>query len=133
MRIFVPRLAPTTTAGELRQLAERVLAKRLRLPFTQPPEVRSCKILKITDAAGVTDFHGLLLVLPDSAGKWLIGNLKQQRLHNRPVLAREYQDRSRLRAKQVPEDRRRRNLEISQVEQPKVVVEGQRQFAVEHK
>jgi hypothetical protein len=133
MKIFVPRLPKSVTAGELRTLSRSLLEKRLRFPLCRAPRLVSCEIMKVTDGNGVTDHHGLLDVRPDSAGKWLIGRLRGQRLGNKLLVAREYVIREGDQGSPVGQERRRSNLEVSKVEGVRVVAEGLSEFHVEHK
>ncbi|KXJ46150.1 MAG: hypothetical protein AXW16_04085 [Cycloclasticus sp. Phe_18] len=60
MNIFLSRLSPNTTLSELEKTAHSLLSKKIHIPFTEPATLRNCKIMKIKDAHGGVEFHGLL-------------------------------------------------------------------------
>ena len=134
MKIFIPRVHSATTGRELKRLVEGVLEKKFHLPFTRRPYVLTSDILKIKDRNGVVDYHGLVSVYPDEAGKWLISRFKNQRLHNKLLYAREYieRDRNASTAFDQGENRRRPNLEVSKVETKKMDIEAVDTFHREH-
>ena len=72
INIFLSRLSNSTTLSELEKTARSLLTKKIHLPFTEPPTLHSCKIMKIKDAHNGVELHGLLHIKPDSAAKWFI-------------------------------------------------------------
>lgn len=116
MKIFIPRLPEATTRMELRRFAEAELELRLSLPFTQKARIITCDILRIADDQGIVEYHGLLTVMPDRAGEWLVSHLMGARFNGKLIVAREYVDRRRSAAGFEPEyDRRRSGLRISRL------------------
>lgn len=134
MKIFIPRVPNTVTAGDLHKFSSGLLKKRLHIPFTSQPGITSCDILQIKDMQlGITEHHGLISIYPDSAGKWFIQHLKNQRLHHKLLFGREYFSRMGSGKMISPEnERRRRHLEIEKVDSPNVHVEGMDQFVQTH-
>ena len=133
MKLFIPRIPKTTTKTELRKLVANQLAKKIQLPFTEKPSINSCEILCIGDAQGVVEHHGLLSISPESAGRWLIKNFKNQRLHNKQLFVREFVERSNTgKHFDKMDDRRRPNLNIEKLEQPTVNLQAMADFARTH-
>lgn len=133
MKIFIPRVHPATTGRELKRLVECLMAKRFRLPFTARPTLGSCEVLRFRDDKGVVEYHGLVSIFPDEAGRWLIAHFKQQRLHGKMLFAREFMERKRSLEGLRPEhDQRRPNLEISKVKSVRTDVDAQDQFRREY-
>lgn len=90
MNIFLSRLSPNTTLSELEKTAHSLLSKKIHIPFTEPATLRNCKIMKIKDAHGGVEFHGLLNIKPASAGKWFIKSCRSKKIHNKPLLPHQY-------------------------------------------
>ncbi len=134
MKIFIPRVPKTVTTSDLRKFSAEMLEKKFRIPFTSTPGIISCDILEIKDIRlGITEHHGLVSIRPDSAGLWFIHNLRNQRLHNKLLLARQYFVRKETKQGISPDGERRRNhLEIGKFNPKNVQVQGLEQFAQTH-
>ncbi len=131
MKIFIPRVPNTVTPNDLRSFSVNILEKKFRMPFTSHPDIMSCDILRIKDVQlGLIEHHGLISIRPNSAGQWFIRNLKNYRLHNKLIFAREYYSRRENSQIAAPgHDRRRKHLEIGKVNVRNIYVEGLQQFA----
>jgi len=133
MKVIIPRVPSATTKHEVRDLVENLLSKRLHIPFTPVPEVSRCNVMSIEARNGERDCHGLVTIQPEKAAKWLIHHFKDQSLHKKRVFAREYVVRkSEEGAFDAESDRRRADLQITKVEEPKVEIQGMRQFVKEY-
>ena len=132
MKIIVPRLPDAATKKELRMHIADVLDKRFHIPFTENPRVVACDILSMRDSQGVVEHHGVVTVMPDSAGDWLLGHFKGQHLKGKLIFARQYFAReSSARVFSPEDDRRREGLEISK-KGAGVHVQADDQFNVVH-
>lgn len=126
MKIFIPRVPKTVTPDDLRVFSVNILEERFHIPFTSHPSILSCDILRIKDAQlGLTEHHGLISIRPDSAGQWFISNIKNSKLSNKPLYARQYHARRDNRWNLSPDnERRRKHLEIGKLNIRNVDFEG---------
>lgn len=85
MKILIPRINDATSRKDLREFANRVLESWFRLLFSSRPQIVSCRILSITDPAGVTLRHGLLDIKPDDAASRIIRKLNGAALRGKRV------------------------------------------------
>jgi hypothetical protein len=101
------------------------------MPFSEHPNILSCDILRINDVQlRLTEYHGLISIRPDSAGLWFIRNIKNHRLHNKLIYAREYHTRKDNGViPSLEADRRRKHLEIGKINIKTVYSKGLDQFA----
>ncbi len=131
MKIFLPRVPNTVTPNDLRAFSANILESKFHMPFTDHPNILSCDILRIKDVQlGLTERHGIISIRPDSAGQWLIRKIKNRRLHNKLIYARQYYIRGDNRQALSPEnDRRRKHLEIGKINVQNIHVEGLDQFS----
>ena len=106
MKLIILRIPKATLKKDLRKLVEDALAKKLRLPFTEEPRVSSVKILVHEDDQNLEDRYGLIEVVPDSYGRWLIKHFKNQHLRGKLVYIREFFRRQSSNKNQVENDRR---------------------------
>jgi len=90
MKILVPRITDATKRKDLREFANRVLLKWLRLPFSDHAMINSCRILSIEDSMGVTLRYGVLDVTPDDAAKRIIRKLNGAFLCGKRVGVKHY-------------------------------------------
>jgi hypothetical protein len=131
MKIFIPRVPNSVTPNDLHAFSVNILEGKFHLPFTDHPDIVSCDVLRIKDVQlGLTEHHGLLSIRPDSAGHWFIRNVKNHRLHNKLIYAREYYSRKDNRGVSSQDnDRRRRHLEIGKLNVQNIYAKGLDQFA----
>jgi hypothetical protein len=131
MKIFIPRVPSTVTPNDLKAFSINILEGKFHLPFTDHPDIISCDVLRIKDVQlGLSEHHGLLSIRPDSAGQWFIRNIKNHRLHNKMIYAREYYSRRDNRGISSPDnDRRRKHLEIGKMDARKIYSQGLDQFS----
>lgn len=90
MDIIIPRVTEKTTRKDLRGFANRVLEKWFRLPFSAHPQIVRCRILSVTDRAGITQRHGILNVTPDDAAMRIIQKLNGTHLNEKRVGVKRY-------------------------------------------
>jgi len=90
MNIIVPRITDKTNRKDLRSFVNRVLEKWFRLPFSAHPKIVRCRILSVTDSAGVTQRHGIINVTPDDAALRIIQKLNGQHLNEKQVGVKRY-------------------------------------------
>ena len=90
MNIIVPRITNKTNRKDLRNFVNRVLEKWFRLPFSAHPKIVRCRILSVTDSAGVTQRHGIINVTPDDAALRIIQKLNGQHLNEKQVGVKRY-------------------------------------------
>ncbi len=134
MNIIVLRIPDTTTHKEFKQLITDLLAKRVHIPFTDYPEVTHCGILSLKDNQGIIEHHGLVAVIPDQAGEWLLNHFKGQHIHNKLVFAKEYIIRSSQDSDIEPQDDRRRVLaKVDKLEEVQFDTRGLEIFLNEHR
>lgn len=125
MKIFIPRLSSATTSRELRRLIEAVLKERFHFPFTRWPSVGSCDVLQFRDGDGAVEYHGLISIHPDEAGRWFIAHIGECRLHGQRLTARKFMERRRGPAVPGPrQERRRKHLKISRVRSSSPTLRG---------
>ncbi|OOZ37335.1 hypothetical protein BOW51_02905 [Solemya velesiana gill symbiont] len=109
------------------------MKKKLKIPFTTQPELKSVDIMVIRDAKGVEEHHGLIVIRPDAGAEWFIKHVKGQRLRNKLVAARQFVERtSHKEVFSAEDDRRRGALEVSKINEPQVAAEGMEQFFIQH-
>ena len=134
MKIFIPRLPTTVSVNELRQLAGNLLDKKLHLPFTTRPSIVSCDILCMRDnTTGVVEHHGVISIRPDSAGRWFLNHFRNQHIHKKMILAREYIERESTGQPIRPEnDLRRKQLTIEKYDVHRIKTAGLKQFVKSH-
>lgn len=94
MKILVPRISDATTRNDLREFANRVLKAWLRLPFSDHPQIVTCRVLSVTDTVGITQRHGLLDVTPDDAAIRIIRKLNGALLCGKRVGVKHYNEAS---------------------------------------
>lgn len=116
MKIFIPGVPKTTTTRELEGLVAGLLDKKFHFPFTERPTIETCDVLQFRDGEGVVEYHGLVSVMPENAGSWLVSHFKGQLLHNKQLFARQFMQRnpSRVRADRDI-DRRCSGIQITKV------------------
>jgi len=90
MKIIIPRITDSTSRKDLRNFANRILEKWLRLPFSAHPQILSCRILSITSSVGVIQRHGLIDVTPDDAALKIIRKLNGAYLKEKRVGVKRY-------------------------------------------
>lgn len=138
MYIFLPRLTESTTQKELLRVAREVLSRKFHVPFTEPPKLHSCSVLQISDTEGCIEHHGKLCIEPDSAAEWFIQHIKEKKLHNKRLVARQYFHREqnrRVRLTNPEGDRRRQDLKAVRLmpkKAPTFIEEGMDSFRAEH-
>ena len=115
MQVLIPRIPPQTTRADLKHFIEDEIKSWVHLPFTDEPKMFSYDILEITDQDGVCDHHGLVTVMPDSAGEKVIDHLSGKRIHGKQIFPREYFEREAKDAMEQDEERRRSNLTITKI------------------
>ena len=125
MKLIVLRIPKATSKKDLRKLIENALARKFRLPFTEEPRVTSVKILIHEDDQNLEDRYGLIEVVPDSYGLWLIKHFKNQHLRGKLVFVREFFKRHSINGSKVGNDRRKGNKAHVEVLPH---IESQRQF-----
>ena len=91
MQLIVPRITDATRRKDLKDFVNTVLEKWLRLPFSAPPRIVSCRILSVSDSMGVTERHGLVDVTPDDAALRVIKKLNGAYLKTKRVGVKKYQ------------------------------------------
>ena len=91
MKLIVPRITDSTRPTDLRAFANQVLEKIFRLPFSAPPRIVGCRVILVTDPAGVTQRHGLITVTPDDAGLRIIRKLNGTYLKGKRVGVKRYE------------------------------------------
>mgnify|MGYP001603649340 CR=1 FL=1 len=91
MKLIVPRITDSTRPKDLRSFANQVLEKIFRLPFSAMPRIVGCRVVIVTDRAGVAQRHGLITVTPDDAGLRIIGKLNGTYLMGKRVGVRRYE------------------------------------------
>lgn len=125
MIIFIRNIPATSKLSELELFVGSVLKRTLFVPSGR---VVKSEILALKDTkTQLIEYHGLVHIEPDKAARRAIKQLNGKRFHNRPVMVREYVDRSwrndrrENHAEVFDENRhgkrkgdRRRNLEIVQ-------------------
>ena len=97
MKILIPRITDVTTRKDLREFANRVLEKWLRMPFSDHPMIVSCRILSVSDSVGMIQRHGLIEVTPDDAAVRVIRKLNGAVLRGKRVGVKRF-DKSQLHA-----------------------------------
>ena len=90
MKLLVPRITDATTRKDLREFANKVLQTWFRLPFSERPQIISCRILSMPDATGFEQRHGLLDVTPDDAAIRIIRKLNGALLRGKRVGVKRY-------------------------------------------
>lgn len=100
---------------DLKHFVEDEIKSWFHLPFTDEPKLLAYEILEITDEDDVCDLHGLVTVMPDSAGEKVIDHLSGKRIHGKQIFPREYFERQSKQALEPDEERRRTNLTITKV------------------
>ena len=90
MNIIIPRITGKTNRKDLRNFVNRVLERWFRLPFSAHPKIVRCRILSVTDRAGVTQRHGIINVTPDDAALRIIQKLNGQHLNDKQVGVKRY-------------------------------------------
>ena len=90
MNIIIPRITGKTNRKDLRNFVNRVLEKWFRLPFSAHPQIVRCRILSVTDNAGVTQRHGIINVTPDDAAMRIIQKLNGKYLNEKRVGVKRY-------------------------------------------
>lgn len=90
MNIIIPRITGKTNREDLRNFVNRVLERWFRLPFSAHPRIIKCRILSITDSAGVTQRHGIINVTPDDAAMRIIKKLNGKYLNEKRVGVKRY-------------------------------------------
>ncbi|MBV2090975.1 MAG: hypothetical protein KUF72_08800 [Candidatus Thiodiazotropha sp. (ex Ctena orbiculata)] len=90
MKLLIPRINDKTTRKDMRDFANRVLEKWIRLPFSSQPRIVSCKIISITSNVGVIQRHGLINVFPDDAALRIIRKLNGEYLKGKRVGVKQY-------------------------------------------
>jgi len=90
MKILIPRITDSTKRRDLSEFANRVLNSWLRLPFSDDPQIISCRILETSDSLGMTQRHGLLDVSPDDAAIKVIRKLNGRFLCGKRVGVKRY-------------------------------------------
>lgn len=90
MNIIIPRITGKTNRKDLRSFVNRVLEKWFRLPFSAHPQIVRCRIISVTDRAGVTQRHGILNVTPDDAAMRIIQKLNGKHLNEKRVGVKRY-------------------------------------------
>ena len=90
MNIIIPGITEKTNRKELTSSINRVLEKWFRLPFSAHPKIVRCRILSVTDRAGVTQRHGIINVTPDDAALRIIQKLNGQHLNEKQVGVKRY-------------------------------------------
>lgn len=119
MKVFISRVPQTTTKRDLLHLASELLSHRFQFPFTSPPKITACEVIKIKDPRGVTEHHGVISIDSSTAGRWLIQQVQGKRLHNKMIFARQFVKREANGATFHPlYERRRDGLEIEKADLP---------------
>jgi hypothetical protein len=90
MKLIIPRITDSTTPKDLRAFANRVLEKIFRLPFSAQPRIVACRVLSVTDRAGVTQRHGMISVTPDDAALRIVRKLNGTYLKGKRVGVKRY-------------------------------------------
>lgn len=136
MDVFLSRLSDLTTQTQLERTALSLLSKKTRIPFTQSPELYSCKIMQIQDQHGGTEYHGLLNIKPDSAAKWFIKHSRSKKIHHKQLLAHQYirRDSSWHPNYSIEADHRRPSLKVRYITRkpPSLVTDGVDSFRREY-
>jgi len=91
MKLIVPRITDSTRPKDLRAFVNQVLDKFFRLPFSAPPRIVECRVIFVTEMAGVTQRHGLITVTPDDAGLRIIRKLNGTYLKGKRVGVKRYE------------------------------------------
>ena len=90
MNIIIPRITGKTNRKDLRNFVNRVLEKWFRLPFSAHPQIVRCRIISVSDRAGVTQRHGIINVTPDDAALRIIRKLNGKYLNEKRVGVKRY-------------------------------------------
>ena len=90
MNIIIPRITGKTNRKDLRNFVNRVLERWFRLPFSAHPQIVRCRILSVTDRAGLNQRHGILNVTPDDAAMRIIQKLNGKHLNEKRVGVKRY-------------------------------------------
>ena len=90
MNIIIPGIAGKTNRKDLRNFVNRILEKWFRLPFSAHPQIVRCRILSVTDSAGVTKRHGIINVAPDDAAMRVIQILNGKYLNEKRAGVKRY-------------------------------------------
>jgi len=134
--VFLSRLSDQTTPGQLERAALSLLSQKSHIPFTQSPELYSCKIMQIRDQHGCVEYHGLLSIKPDNAAKWFIKHSRSKKVHHKQLLAHQYirRDSSWRPSYAIEAEHRRPSLKISYTsEEPaSLITDGLDTFRREH-
>ena len=136
MDIFLSRLSDLTTQSHLERAALSILAGKFHLPFTDAPVLSSCQIMEIRDEHGGVECHGLLRIMPDSAGSWFMTHCQGKRIHKTPLRAHQYVQRDSSWKPSYPREaeHRRESLKVRYIKKnhPTLVMEGMDSFRKEH-
>jgi hypothetical protein len=90
VKLIIPRIADSTKPKDLRGFANQILEKIFRLPFSATPRIISCRVVFVTDRAGVIERHGLINAIPDDAAKRIIRKLNGKYLNGKRVGVKPY-------------------------------------------
>jgi len=136
MDIFLSRLSGLTTQSQLEKTALSMLAGKFHVPFTDSPVLSSCQIMEIRDEHGGAECHGLLRIMPDSAGSWFLARCRGKKIHNKPLRAHQYIIRDSSWKPSYPHEAEhgRKSLKIRYIKRnnPTLVMEGVDSFRKEH-
>lgn len=100
--------------------------------FFAKPQILDCEILRLRDATGAVERHGIVSVFPEKSAHALVRAIHGMRLNGKRVAARAYRERQSQRIGVMPApafERRRPNLRVDNESDP--VVEGYLGFAKE--
>ena len=90
MNLIIPRITGNTNRKDLRNFVNRVLEKWFRLPFSAHPQIVRCRIISVTDSAGVPQRHGIINVTPDDAAMRIVQKLNGKYLNEKRVGVKRY-------------------------------------------
>jgi len=91
MKLIVPRITDSIRPKDLRAFANQILEKLFRLPFSATPRIVGCRVIFVTDRAGMTQRHGLITVTPDDAGMRIVRKLNGAFLNGKRVAVKRYE------------------------------------------
>lgn len=128
MKIIIPRVPKETTCQDLARFVNEGMKTSISLPFVQQISVVSSEVIIIRDEQGLTEYHGMMNIMPDSAARKAVKKLNGLQINGKTVGVREYKERKQTSFQYDPtEERRRFNVTVEKAECPSI--EGLSRFA----